>query len=80
MAMVNVLIPMYQRRPGPAVASASLLNHSCAEGNVGALDQVADDESHPDSIEIRTPMGALRRRGHRVGLHRHLVRGGVAEQ
>ena len=80
MAMVNVLIPMYKRRPGRAVASASLLSHPFAEVNVGASDQMADVESHPDCIEIRTPVRALRRCGHRVGLHRHRLRGGVAER
>jgi glycosyltransferase involved in cell wall biosynthesis len=82
MATVDVLIPTCGRKTGLAIVLTSLLGQTFTDFDVVVSDQTDGDpvESYLDSIELRTLVGALRRRGHRVALHRHLPRRGMAEQ
>lgn len=80
MALVDVLIPTRRRKTGLAVVLTGLLGQAFADFDVVVSDQTEDDDAYLDSIEIRTLVHALRRRGHRVELHRHLPRRGLAEQ
>jgi glycosyltransferase involved in cell wall biosynthesis len=77
--MVDVLIPTCRRKTGLAVVLTSLLGQTYTDFNVIVSDQT-DDGDYLDSIEIKTLVQALRRRGHDVELHRHLPRRGMAEQ
>ncbi len=80
MPTVDVLIPTCRRKTGLAVVLTSLLGQTFTDFDVTVSDQTADDEAYLDSIEIRTLVRALEWRGHRVTLHRHLPRRGLAEQ
>ncbi|MGZ3716547.1 MAG: glycosyltransferase family 2 protein [Ktedonobacterales bacterium] len=80
MAQVDVLIPTYGRKTGLAVVLTSLLGQTFTDFDVIVSDQTADDMVYLDSIEIRTLVRALEWHGHRVSLHRHLPRRGLAEQ
>ncbi|MEA2526907.1 MAG: hypothetical protein QOF73_4134 [Thermomicrobiales bacterium] len=79
-ATVDVLIPTCGRKTGLAVVLTSLLGQTFPDFDVVISDQTADDGVYLDSIEIGTLVQALRRRGHRVELRRHLPRRGMAEQ
>src|SRR5437763_12255630 len=79
MALVDILIPTYRRKTGLAVVLTSLLGQTFRDFNVIISDQT-EEESYLDSIEIATLVRALRWHGHRVALHRHLPRRGLAEQ
>src|SRR6266566_4003462 len=79
MALIDVLIPTYRRKTGLAVVLTSLLGQTFRDFNVIVSDQT-EEESYLDSIEIATLVRALRWHGHRVALHRHLPRRGLAEQ
>ena len=79
MALIDVLIPTYRRKTGLAVVLTSLLGQTFRDFNVIISDQT-EEESYLDSIEIATLVRALRWHGHRVALHRHLPRRGLAEQ
>jgi glycosyltransferase involved in cell wall biosynthesis len=76
---VDVLIPTCRRKTGLAVVLTSLLGQSFTDFDVVISDQT-DDGDYLDSVEIATLVRALRRRGHRVELHRHLPPRGMAEQ
>src|SRR4051794_18372350 len=78
-ATVDVLIPTCRRKTGLAVVLTSLLGQTFTDFDVVISDQT-DDSRYLDSIEIATLVRALRRRGHRVDLYRHLPRRGMAEQ
>jgi len=78
-ATVDVLIPTCRRKTGLAVVLTSLLGQTFTDFDVVISDQT-DDTCYIDSIEIATLVRALRRRGHRVDLYRHLPRRGMAEQ
>jgi len=78
-ALIDVLIPTYRRKTGLAVVLTSLLGQTFRDFNVIISDQT-EEESYLDSIEIATLVRALRWHGHRVALHRHLPRRGLAEQ
>jgi glycosyltransferase involved in cell wall biosynthesis len=80
MATVDVLIPTCARKTGLAVVLTSLLGQTFNDFDVVVSDQTEDDRLYLDSIEIQTLVRALRWRGHRVVLHRHLPRRGLAEQ
>ena len=80
MPTVDVLIPTCRRKAGLAVVLTSLLGQTFTDFDVTVSDQTADDEAYLDSIEIRTLVRALEWRGHRVTIHRHLPRRGLAEQ
>ena len=80
MALVDVLIPTCGRKTGLAVTLTSLYGQTFRDFAVVISDQSPDDACSIDSIEIQTVVRALRRRGHRVELHRHLPRRGLAEQ
>jgi len=80
MATVDVLIPTCGRKTGLAVVLTSLLGQTFRDFDIVVSDQTADDDAYLDRGEIRTLVQALRRRGHRVELHRHLPRRGLAEQ
>src|SRR3954452_23420047 len=73
--MVDVLIPTCRRKTGLAVVLTSLLGQTFTDFNVIVSDQT-DDGNYLDSIEIRTLVLALRRRGHHVELYRRLPRRG----
>ena len=80
MALVDVLIPTMGRKTGLAVVLTGLLGQTFADFDVVVSDQTEDGAGYLESIEIETLTRALRRRGHRVALHRHLPRRGLAEQ
>jgi len=80
MPLVDVLIPTCGRKTGLAVTLAGLYGQTFRDFDVVVSDQTADDACYLDDIEIQTLVRALRRRGHRVELHRHLPRRGLAEQ
>ena len=80
MALVDVLIPTCGRKTGLAVVLTSLLGQTFADFDVIISDQTPEDAVYIDSIEIQTLVRALEWHGHRVALHRHLPRRGLAEQ
>ncbi|HEU0115405.1 MAG TPA: glycosyltransferase family A protein [Thermomicrobiales bacterium] len=80
MPLVDVLIPTCRRKTGLAVVLASLLGQTFTDFAVTISDQTPDDEVYLDDVEIQTAIRALRWRGHRVALHRHLPARGLAEQ
>lgn len=80
MARVDVLIPTYNRRTGLAVVLTSLLGQTFTDFDVIVSDQSDDRAETIDSVEVQTVARALRYRGHRVDLHHHLPRLGMAEQ
>lgn len=80
MTLVNVLIPTYRRRTGLAVVLTSLLSQTFTDFDVIISDQTEEEDASLESIEIQTLVRALRWHGHRVTLHRHLPRRGMAEQ
>jgi glycosyltransferase involved in cell wall biosynthesis len=82
MALVDVLIPTCGRKTGLAVVLTSLLGQTFTDFDVVISDQTDCERTEPylESIEIRTLVQALEWRGHRVALHRHLPRRGLAEQ
>lgn len=80
MALVDVLIPTCGRKTGLAVVLTSLLGQTFSDFDVLISDQTEETSAYLDSIEIRTLVRALRWHGHRVTLHRHLPRRGMAEQ
>lgn len=80
MALVDVLIPTCGRKTGLAVVLTGLFGQTFQDFDVAISDQSPDDAMYLDSIEIRTLVAALRWRGHRVEMHHHLPRRGMAEQ
>ncbi|MBA3945694.1 MAG: glycosyltransferase family 2 protein [Herpetosiphonaceae bacterium] len=80
MAVVDVLIPTCGRKTGLAMVLASLLGQTFTDWDLTISDQTPDDGYYLDSIEIQTAVRALEWHGHRVTLHRHLPRQGMAEQ
>ena len=80
MALVDVLIPTYRRKTGLAVVLTSLLGQTFTGFDVIVSDQTEPEDAYLDSIEIQTLVRALEWHGHRVTLHRHLPRRGMAEQ
>ncbi len=80
MALVDVLIPTYRRKTGLAVVLTSLLGQTFSDFDVAISDQTKEDDAYLHTIEIQTLVQALKRHGHRVSLHRHLPRRGLAEQ
>ncbi|WP_084658448.1 glycosyltransferase family 2 protein [Thermogemmatispora onikobensis] len=80
MALVEVLIPTCGRKTGLAVVLAGLLAQDFVDFDVIISDQTEAGEDYLESVEIQTLVRALRWRGHRVTLHRHLPRRGLAEQ
>lgn len=79
MALVDVLIPTYERKTGLAVVLTSLLGQTFSDFDVIVSDQTCEEQSYLDSIEIQTLVQAMRWHGHQVSLHRHLPRRGLAE-
>lgn len=79
-ALVDVLIPTCNRKTGLAIVLAGLLGQTFSDFDVVVSDQSEDGECPLDSIEIATLVRALEWHGHRVTLHRHLPRRGMAEQ
>ncbi len=80
MASVDVLIPTCRRKTGLAMVLTGLLGQTFTDFNVIVSDQTEEHEAYLDSIEIQTIVRALRWHGHKVTLHRHLPRRGLAEQ
>lgn len=80
MALIDVLIPTYERKTGLAVVLTSLLGQTFTDFDVLISDQTPDELVYLHSIEIQTLVSALRWHGHEVTLHRHLPRQGLAEQ
>lgn len=79
MALVDVLIPSCDRTTGLAIVLAGLLGQTFTDFDVVISDQSAR-EAPLESVEIRTLVRALEWHGHRVHLHRHMPRRGLAEQ
>src|SRR3954453_23773708 len=80
MATVDVLIPTCNRKTGLAVVLTSLLGQTFTDFDVIVSDQTPEEENYLDSVEIATVVRALEWHGHRVSLHRHLPKRGMAEQ
>ena len=80
MATVDVLIPTYGRKTGLAMVLTSLLGQTFTDFDVIVSDQTDEQDAYLDSLEIQNAADALRYHGHRVELHRHLPRRGMAEQ
>lgn len=80
MTQVDVLIPTCGRKSSLTVVLTSLLGQTFTDFNVVVSDQTNEEENYLESIEIQTLVRALRWHGHRVALHRHLPRCGMAEQ
>jgi glycosyltransferase involved in cell wall biosynthesis len=80
LTLVDVLIPTYRRKTGLAVVLTSLLGQTFTDFDVIISDQTEEEDASLESIEIQTLVRALRWHGHRVTLHRHLPRRGMAEQ
>ncbi len=80
MALVDVLIPTMRRKTGLCVVLTSLFAQTFTNFDVTVSDQTPEGEDYLDSIEVQTLARALRWRGHRVTLHRHLPARGMAEQ
>ena len=80
MALVDVVIPTCGRATGLAVVLTSLLGQTFADFDVIISDQTLDAPVFETSVEIRTLVRALEWHGHRVALHHHLPRRGMAEQ
>jgi glycosyltransferase involved in cell wall biosynthesis len=80
MALVDVLIPTMRRKTGLCVVLTSLFAQSFTNFDVTVSDQTPEGEDYLDSVEVQTLVRALRWRGHRVTLHRHLPARGMAEQ
>lgn len=80
MALVDVLIPTMRRKTGLCVVLTSLFSQTFTNFDVTVSDQTPEGEDYLDSIEVQTLVRALRWRGHRVTLHRHLPARGMAEQ
>jgi glycosyltransferase involved in cell wall biosynthesis len=79
MALVDVLIPTYRRGTGLAVVLTSLLGQTFSDFDV-IISSQTESEDHVERAEIATLVRALEWHGHRVSLHRHLPRRGMAEQ
>ncbi len=79
MALVDVLIPTCGRKTGLAMVLTSLLGQTFTDFDIIISDQSEDEPSYT-SIEVQTAVQALEWRGHRVSLHHHLPRRGLAEQ
>lgn len=80
MPLVDVLIPTFKRKTGLAIVLTSLLGQTMTSFDVTISDQSPHDAGYLDCIEIDTLVRALRWHGHRVTIHRHLPRLGMAEQ
>lgn len=80
MTTVDVLIPTCGRKTGLAMVLTSLLGQTFTDFDVTISDQTDDADAYLESLEIQTAVKALRYHGHRVALHRHLPRRGLAEQ
>lgn len=80
MPLVDVLVPTCGRKTGLAMVLTSLLGQTFTDFDVIISDQTEEDAAYLDSVEILTIVRALRWHGHRVTLHRHLPRRGMAEQ
>lgn len=80
MALVDVLIPTYNRKTGLAIVLAGLLGQTFSDFDVIISDQSDGNERALDSVEIQTLVRALRWHGHQVQLHRDRPRHGMAEQ
>jgi len=79
-ARVDVLIPTYQRKTGLAIVLTSLLGQTFSDFDVIISDQTRHEDVYLNSVEIQMLVRALRWHGHRVTLHHHLPRRGMAEQ
>jgi glycosyltransferase involved in cell wall biosynthesis len=78
MPALSILIPTYNRPAALAVTLAGL-----AAQNWRDFELVVSDQGEPAAEtagEVQTVLRLLRARGHRVSLHRHLPRRGMAEQ
>lgn len=80
MALIDVLIPTYERKTGLAIVLTGLLGQTFTDFDVIISDQSENVGDTLESIEIQTVVRALRWHGHRVTLHHHLPRHGMAEQ
>jgi glycosyltransferase involved in cell wall biosynthesis len=75
---VDVLIPTYQRPAGLAMTLLGLVGQTYRHFRVIVSSQ--DDDAGPEEAnEVRAAVGVLRAHGHRVEIHRHLPRRGMAE-
>ncbi len=79
MALVDVLIPTCGRPTGLAMVLTSLLGQTFTDFNVIISDQTEAVPSYA-SLELEMAVRALEWHGHRVALHHHLPRRGLAEQ
>jgi glycosyltransferase involved in cell wall biosynthesis len=80
MALVDVLIPTLGRKTALAMVLTSLLGQRFQDFNVIISDQTDPEYDYMSSIEIQTVIQALQLYGHKVTVHHHLPRRGMAEQ
>ncbi len=79
MTLVDVLIPTCGRPTGLAMVLTSLLGQTFTDFNVIISEQTEGVPSFA-SLELEMAVRALEWHGHRVALHHHLPRRGLAEQ
>ncbi len=79
MALIDVVIPTYNRKTGLAVTLTGLLGQTFTDFDVIIADQTPG-ESPLETIELRTVVRALEWHGHRVTVHTGRRRRGMAEQ
>jgi glycosyltransferase involved in cell wall biosynthesis len=79
MAKVDILIPTYNRASALAVTLTSLIAQTFQDFNVIISDQTDDPNTIASNL-VQTPIRVLRSHNHKVQVHHHLPRRGLAEQ
>jgi hypothetical protein len=76
---IDVLIPTYRRPAALAVTLAGVAGQTLRPLRVVVSDQTEEGEGALGAAEVAAVVRVLRGMGHRVDLHRHLPRRGMAE-
>ncbi|GAP95062.1 glycosyltransferase family 2 protein [Leptolyngbya sp. NIES-2104] len=79
MSKVDILIPTYNRASALAVTLTSLIAQTFQNFNVIISDQTDDPNTIASNL-VQTPIRVLRSHNHKVQIHHHLPRRGLAEQ
>jgi glycosyltransferase involved in cell wall biosynthesis len=77
--MVDILIPTYRRSAALAVTLTSLIGQTFRDFRVVISDQT-EEFNVADAGEVKAVVAVLRFHGHKVEIHKHLPRRGLAEQ
>ena len=78
-ALIDVLIPTYQRPAALAVTLTSLVAQTCRDFNIIVADQ-SEDQPVDRLGEVQAVTNVLRAHGHTVAFRRNLPRRGMAQQ